>query len=92
MVQLIAVVTVMGFFCSFWLKSGQTLGMQAWRIKLASFSGARATPRQAVVRCFGALLSFACFGLGYLWCLVDRNGRYWHDYLSGTELVLLPKP
>jgi uncharacterized RDD family membrane protein YckC len=91
-VQLIAVVTVMGFFCSFWLKSGQTLGMQAWRIKLASFSGAQATPRQVVVRCFGALLSFACFGLGYLWCLVDRNGRYWHDYLSGTELVLLPKP
>ncbi len=30
-------------------------------------------------------------GLGYLWCLVDRRGRYWHDYLSGTELILLPK-
>lgn len=90
-VQLVALVTVMGFFCSFWLKSGQTLGMQAWRIKLAGFSGARVTPRQAVVRCLGALLSLACFGLGYLWCLVDSNGRYWHDYLSGTELVLLPK-
>ena len=89
-VQLIAVVTVMGFFCSFWLKSGQTLGMQAWRIRLAGFSGAKPTARQAVVRCLGALLSAACFGLGYLWCLVDRNGRYWHDYLSRTELVLLP--
>jgi hypothetical protein len=22
---------------------------------------------------------------------VDRNNRYWHDYLSGTELILLPK-
>ena len=30
-------------------------------------------------------------GLGYLWCLVDRRNRYWHDYLSGTELILLPK-
>ena len=91
LVQLIALLTVTGFFCSFWIKSGQTLGMQAWRIKLAGFSGAQASPRQAVVRCLGALLSAACLGLGYLWCLVDRNGRYWHDYLSKTELVLLPK-
>jgi uncharacterized RDD family membrane protein YckC len=91
LVQLIALLTVAVFFCSFWIKSGQTLGMQAWRIKLVDFSGAQASPRQAVVRCLGALLSAACLGLGYLWCLVDRNGRYWHDYLSKTELVLLPK-
>ena len=90
-VQLITVVCVIGFFSFFWIKSGQTLGMQAWRIKLVDFSGAQASPRQAVVRCLGALLSAACLGLGYLWCLVDRNGRYWHDYLSKTELVLLPK-
>ena len=44
-----------------------------------------------VDRCLGALLSAACLGLGYLWCLVDRRGRYWHDYLSHKELILLPK-
>ena len=44
-----------------------------------------------MIRCLGALLSAACLGLGYLWKLVDRNHRYWHDYLSGTRLVLLPK-
>ena len=91
LVQLIAFLTVASFFCSFWIKNGQTLGMQAWRIKLVDFSGAQASPRQAVVRCLAAPLSAACLGLGYLWCLVDRNGRYWHDYLSKTELVLLPK-
>lgn len=91
LVQLIALLTVTGFYCSFWIKSGQTLGMQAWRIKLADFSGAQASPRQAIIRCLAALLSAACLGLGYLWCLVDSNGRYWHDYLSKTELVLLPK-
>ena len=37
------------------------------------------------------MLSAACVGLGYLWCLFDRDKRYWHDILSGTRLVLLPK-
>lgn len=90
-VQLVALVCITGFFCAFWCKSGQTLGMQAWRIKLVNYSGATPTIKQGVIRCLGALLSACCLGLGYLWCLVDRNGRYWHDYLSGTELILLPK-
>jgi len=65
--------------------------MQAWRIKLVGFDGAQPTLGKIAIRCLGATLSAACLGLGYLWCLVDRNGRYWHDYLSGTELILLPK-
>ena len=90
-VQLIALLSAMVFFSAFWLIKGQTLGMQAWRIKLVNFSGGAPSLLQSIIRCLAALLSAACFGLGYLWCLVDRNGRYWHDYLSGTQLVLLPK-
>ncbi len=90
LVRLIALLTTMAFFSWFWLKNGQTLGMQAWRIKLVRFDGSAPNPLQLVLRCLAAPLSAACMGLGYLWCLVDRNGRYWHDYLSGTELILLP--
>lgn len=89
--QVLFVLCLVGFYSAFWLKSGQTLGMQAWRIKLVSSSGGPPGFGQALLRCFGATLSAACLGLGYLWKLVDRNNRYWHDYLSGTELVLLPK-
>jgi len=93
LVRTIAFLSCVGFFSAFWLKSGQTLGMQAWRIKLVRTSnGETASAGQALLRCFGALLSAACAGAGYWWCLVDRNGRCWHDYLSGTELILLPKP
>ncbi len=87
----IAVLVVAGFFTAFWRKSGQTLGMQAWRIKLVPLPGKRLTAGRCMLRCAAALLSLACLGIGYLWCLVDRNGRYWHDYLSGTTLVMLPK-
>lgn len=90
-VRLVALVTAMLFFGWFWLKNGQTLGMQAWRLKLVGFNGSQPTVGRIIIRCLGATLSAACLGLGYLWCLFDRKGRYWHDYLSGTELVLLPK-
>ncbi len=90
-VQTITVLCVVGFFAGFWLKNGQTLGMQAWRIKLQPIPGNELTFGRAVTRCGSALLSACCLGLGYLWCLVDRKKRTWHDYLSGTELVLLPK-
>lgn len=91
LVQLIALLTLLGFFSAFWLKSGQTLGMQAWRIQLVSSDGGAPRLSQAVRRCLGALLSAACLGAGYWWCLLDRRKRYWHDHLSGTELVLLDK-
>jgi uncharacterized RDD family membrane protein YckC len=90
-VQGVAVLCCIGFFGVFWMKSGQTLGMQAWRIKLVPSAGNELTFGRVVTRCGAALLSAACFGLGYAWCLVDRRGRTWHDTLSGTELVLLPK-
>ncbi|MEZ5571624.1 MAG: RDD family protein [Halioglobus sp.] len=90
-VQLLTALSIIGFFCMFWLKSGQTLGMQAWRIKLVDYSGNPPTLTKAVLRCIGAAISMGCLGLGYLWCLVDRNKRCWHDYISHTELILLPK-
>lgn len=89
--QALFAVCLVGFFSAFWLKNGQTLGMQAWRLKLVRIDGGTPKLWQAVVRCLGAAISVGCLGLGYLWRLVDRNQRYWHDYLSGTELELLPK-
>ncbi|MFK7975613.1 MAG: RDD family protein [Halioglobus sp.] len=35
-VRIVTVLAVFGFFTAFWLKGGQTLGMQAWRIQLIS--------------------------------------------------------
>jgi uncharacterized RDD family membrane protein YckC len=91
LVQALTVLSIFGFFSLFWIKNGQTLGMQAWRIKLVDFDGNPPALPRALLRCLGACISAGCLGLGYLWCLVDRNKRYWHDYLSRTELILLPK-
>ena len=79
------------FFGIFWRRGGQTLGMQAWRIKLITQSGERPTWRQALIRVVGALLSATCLGLGYARRFVSADNAYWHDQLSGTRLVLIPK-
>ncbi len=92
LVQLLTVGCVVGFYSYFWRLRGQTLGMQAWRIRLRSFDGSDVTTRQVLLRCLGAVISIAPVGAGYVWCLLDRNRRCWHDYISGTELELLPKP
>ena len=91
-VRLMILFCLVGFFSFFWLKNGQTLGMQAWRIQLVRSDGSPLALRHCVIRCLTASFSASLLGLGYLWCLVDKNNRYWHDYLSGTELRLLPKP
>ena len=80
------------FFGLFWRKSGQTLGMQAWRIKLISEDGGQPTWQQVALRMIGASLSFGICGAGFLWRFMPPGYRYWHDTLSGTALVLLPKP
>jgi len=80
------------FFAFFWVRGGMTLGMQAWRLRVQTLEGCSITLPQAMLRFAVACLSFAAFGLGYLWVLIDRERRSWPDIASGTRVVVLPKP
>jgi uncharacterized RDD family membrane protein YckC len=79
------------FFGWFWTHGGQTLGMRAWRLRLVDERGAGVGWRAAAIRVAGAYLSALAAGLGYLWMLVDRDHRTWHDRLSHTRLVMISK-
>ena len=87
-VQVLTIFCISLFYGVFWRRGGQTLGMQAWRIKLVSNQGAQPTASQIALRLVGALLSGVI--LGILWKYLDRDGYYWHDRLSKTHLELLP--
>ncbi|MBA1147007.1 RDD family protein [Ectothiorhodospiraceae bacterium WFHF3C12] len=76
-----------GFFGLFWTRAGQTLGMKAWRLRLQQPDGRPVTWRQASIRFVVAALSAAAAGLGFLWQLIDAQGRSWHDIASGTVMV-----
>jgi uncharacterized RDD family membrane protein YckC len=79
------------FFGTFWTRRGQTLGMASWRLRVEREDGSMLTWGDTTKRLAAALLSWLPLGLGYLWILIDREGRAWHDRLSRTRVVLLPK-
>jgi uncharacterized RDD family membrane protein YckC len=89
--QLYLLLIAFAFFGWFWVHGGQTLGMRAWRLRLVSADGGPVSWKQAAIRFAAALLSWSCLGLGFFWALIDREKRAWHDRLSGTRLILLPK-
>ena len=81
---------VLCFYTWFWRRNGQTLGMQAWRIQLVAEEQTLPLKRCAV-RFFFSLFSLACFGVGFLWILIDREKRTWQDIASDSKIVQLPK-
>ena len=78
-----------GFYSYFWLKNQATLGMQTWKIGIASTTESCLTFKQCFIRCICATLSFSCLGLGYFWQLYDSQKLSWHDRLSHTRIVLV---
>jgi len=77
--------TLFSFYAWFWHRSGQTLGMRVWKIRIVSESGGNPGWGVCYLRLVCALLSFACFGLGYLWRIFKPYT--WHDRLSRTRIV-----
>ena len=78
------------FFGWFWTHSGQTLGMQAWRIKVQKPDGAPISWRQVALRYGTAPFSLLLFGLGYLCMLFDPQRRTVPDRISGSQVVRVP--
>ncbi|MFO1408568.1 MAG: RDD family protein [Steroidobacteraceae bacterium] len=74
-----------------WTRRGQTLGMATWRLRVERDDGSLPAWGDVLRRLAAALLSLLPAGLGWWWILVDRDRRGWHDRLSGTRVVVLPK-
>ena len=86
--QLGWLVVVVGFFCFFWMKAGQTLGMRAWRLKIVKEETVD-TPslQQCLGRCVLAPIGLTSFFIGLL-----RNDKQCiHDIFTKTQVILLPK-
>lgn len=78
--------TSYGYFAWQWGKGGQTLGMRAWRVRLATSTGARPARGRLALRFLLACLSLGALGAGFFWALLDRDGLAFHDRFSGTAL------
>jgi len=83
-------VAIFLFFYIFWHHKGQTLGMQAWRIRIQGEDGKYPTAKQTLLRLLIAPFSMFCLGIGYFWCLFAPY-KTWQDIVTGSRVVLLPK-
>lgn len=79
------------FFAKFWTHNGQTLGMQAWGVRVQNADGSRITLLQALMRFLVSIASLLPAGLGFWWMLVSKDKNTWHDSYSQSYCVQLPK-
>lgn len=79
------------YYGSFWTRSGQTLGLKSWRLRLEREDGARLTWGDTLLRLAAAVVSLLPAGLGWIWIALDPGKRAWHDRLSRTRVVVVPR-
>ena len=73
------------FFVYFWAKTGQTLGMRAWRLRVQNTDGSVISKKTGFLRLLPTLL-----GLGNITVLFDRKNKLsLQDRLTNTEVVVL---
>lgn len=80
---------IAAFFCFFWLKAGQTLGMRAWRLKIvqANNTSKRLSLLKLMIRLLVAPMGLTLFFTG---CF-RKDKQLLHDLLSNTQIVLTEK-
>ncbi len=89
--QLYLLLVIAGFYLFFWRKSGQTLGMQAWRLKLVAADGGKPGWGACLLRCLVAPFSLALAGIGYWLAWFHPQRLTLHDRLSHSRVILMPK-
>ncbi len=85
------VAVISAYYLVNWTRSGQTLGMRAWRLRAVSDRGRRLSWKPAALRLVLGWLAWAPAALGVLWLYVDREGLALHDRLSHTRVVRLDR-
>ncbi len=69
--------------------AGRSLGKLVCGLELVrKKTGARTGMPRAIVRAVLSLFSVLLGGAGYLWLILDRRARTFHDHLTGTVVVV----
>lgn len=74
-----------------WKLKGTTIGGIIFGLKVVRMDGREMDWPTAVVRALSCFLSLIVVGLGFLWVAIDEERQSWHDKISGTTVVRVPK-
>lgn len=90
--QACLLLTCAAYFMVQWLRSGQTLPMKTWRMRLETVEGRPLNAMSALRRLLLAAIGYGAAGITVLWALIDRDRQFLHDRLGGTRLVSTAEP
>lgn len=83
-IYLLSVCGAYFLFC--WTRTGQTLALKTWRLRVVTQQGRALALRQALLRYLLAIPGMLS-GVSLLWALFDRERLFLHDRLAGTRIV-----
>jgi uncharacterized RDD family membrane protein YckC len=85
---LLILLLILLYFPFFWARGGQTPGMALFGLRVVDDrTGGRIGWGTAGLRMLGMYVSSAVFYLGFIWILVDKRRRGFHDLIAGTVVV-----
>lgn len=70
-----------------WTRSGQTLGMRIWRLRVRRLDGSPLRWPDVLGRLAASLVAWLPLALGVVAAAWDPERRAWHDRLSRTRVV-----
>jgi uncharacterized RDD family membrane protein YckC len=79
------------YFIGFWAWKGTTLGGMVCNLRVIKANGEPLTGADAIVRALAAVFSFVPLGLGFWWIMRDPRQQAWHDKITGTLVVKVPR-
>jgi uncharacterized RDD family membrane protein YckC len=74
------------YFAFCWTRTGQTLPMKTWRLRLVAANGHAPGVVRACLRYLVAVPGML-LGISLLWAPFDRDRQFLHDRLAGTRIV-----
>lgn len=77
------------YFVVCWVKTGQTLAMQAWKMKVVTEQGDLLTLQQAAVRYALASVLMMAFAIDFIYMLTNKQRLFLHDQLLGIRYVFV---
>jgi uncharacterized RDD family membrane protein YckC len=83
-VYLLAICGIYFVFC--WTRTGQTLPMKTWRLRVVPRGAGRLSPQRALWRYLLAIPGMFS-GASVLWAVFDGDHQFLHDRLAGTRIV-----
>ena len=84
-------VPLFAYFIIFWGWKGSTLGGMALGLRVQKLSGESLDWSTAIIRSLSSIVSFLPLLLGFFWAGWDPENQSWHDKISGTTVVQIPK-